>query len=389
MRSKPDAAVKHDVIVLGRFPPPLDGQTMATRRLADLLAEPFAVRRLNTSVAEEAFVAVEVRFRWARLWHYLGLLPRLWRGLAGAPQASVLWASVSPAPLGHWRDLLATLPAFRPGQRVFAVLHRGGFEDLFRHPLTALTARYLVRRLDGFVFLNEPFAARCAPWIPTEKRFVLPNTIDEAVICTEEEVAAKRAARRGRTRLRLLFLSSLIALKGYRDVLEAVRLLRARGVAVEARFAGRWGSPADRDYFEQFVRQHDLGETVTACGALTERAEVKALHRWADVFLLPSYHPTEAQPLALIEALAAGTPAVVTRHGGLPAMVQHGREAFLVPSRQPAALAEAVVALGDREAWQAFSEQARRRFEAHYSPMAVQRQWVALLREQPEGSLVF
>lgn len=367
-----------DLVVLGRFPPPVDGQTLATRRLAELLDGPFVVRRLNTSPPVE-IISVEVRFRWERLRHYLGLLPRLRRELAEAPKAAVLWGSVSPATLGHWRDMLATLPAFQSGQRVFAVLHRGGFANLFRNLLTAPTARYLVRRLDGFVFLNQPFADQCAQWIPDEKRFVCPNTIDDALVCTGAELAKKRATRGGRNRLRLLFLSTLIEEKGYRDVLEAVRLLRARNVAVEAQFAGRWGSDADRTAFEQFVTQHDLAGAVTVRGALENRAVVKALHLWADVFLLPSYHPTEAQPLALIEALGAGTPAVVTRHGGLPSMVTDASEAFLVPIRDPEAIAAAVSKLFDEATWQSLSARARQRFEERHSPDAVRQQWETLL----------
>src|SRR5690606_16240357 len=107
---------------------------------------------------------------------------------------------------------------------VFAVVHRGNFDRVFRSPATALTARRLARRLRGFVFLNEQLAGACAPWIPPARRFVIPNTIDASVYCTDAEVEAKQADRRRRPALRLLFLSNMIASKGYLDVLHAVRL---------------------------------------------------------------------------------------------------------------------------------------------------------------------
>ena len=57
--------------------------------------------------------------------------------------------------------------------------------------------------------------------------------------------------------------------------------------------------------------------------------------------------PSEREPLGLValEALATGTPVVATRTGGLPEIVEHGRNGLLVPRRNPAALASAIIRL--------------------------------------------
>ena len=78
-----------------------------------------------------------------------------------------------------------------------------------------------------------------------------------------------------------------------------------------------------------------LNAVITHHGGVTDRARIKALYLDADVFLLPSYYPTEAQPLTIIEALNAGTPVVVTRHSGIPEMVRGDKEALFVPPRAP------------------------------------------------------
>ena len=59
-----------------------------------------------------------------------------------------------------------------------------------------------------------------------------------------------------------------------------------------------------------------------------------------DVFALSSVH--EGLSIALIEALAVGTPAVVTSAGGLLEVVRDGVDGFVVPTRDPPALAERV-----------------------------------------------
>ena len=62
-----------------------------------------------------------------------------------------------------------------------------------------------------------------------------------------------------------------------------------------------------------------------------------------DVAVLPSYR--EAQGLAILEAMALRRPVVATRVGGVPEMIEDGRNGLLVPSRDAEALAGAIVRL--------------------------------------------
>lgn len=368
-------------LVLGRFPPPIDGQTVATDRLASLLEPSAAVTRLSVTPQDVEHVRTDARLRLDRIRHYLGQRTTIRDTLATHPDATVFWTSISPMPLGHLRDRLVVLPAVHPTQAVYGVVHWGNFDRVFRHRLTAWSARRMVPRLTGLVFLNDRLAERCAPWVPAAKRIVIPNTIDDAVLCTDAEVAAKRDQRlaaAGRP-LRLLFLSNMIPAKGYLDVLEAVRLLHARGVPVRADFAGGWMESADEDAFQQRVETYGLAPAVTHHGTVRDRARIKQLYLQADVFLLPTYYPTEAQPLSILEALNAGTPVITTRHAGIPEMVREQQEARFVPPRDPRAIAEAAEACTDADRWHQYAKQARRRFLTTFSPDAVRAQWLRLL----------
>jgi glycosyltransferase involved in cell wall biosynthesis len=59
-----------------------------------------------------------------------------------------------------------------------------------------------------------------------------------------------------------------------------------------------------------------------------------------DVFVLSSRE--EGIPNALLEAMAAGRPAVATAVGGTPEVLEDGRTGWLVPAGDPSALAEAL-----------------------------------------------
>lgn len=365
------------VLVLGRFPPPIDGQTIATERLASLLESWVPVTRINTE--QPSPVRGEISSRMHRAGHFLRLRPRLRAELAELPGATVLWPAVSPDFLGHFRDFLTTVPALRPDQKVYAVVHRGNFRQVFESPFTSATANRLVQRLQGVVFLTDHLSEQCANWIPEHKRVVIPNTLDDNLIFSDDEVEAKQVRRRARGRLCLLFVGHMLPSKGYLNVLEALRMIQQNGVLFEGHFVGGWSTEGDRKDFDGRVRSYGLVDVVHHHGTLPERDAIKRLYGEADVLLLPTYYRNEAQPLVILEALSSATPVVSTRHAGIPEMIRHEREGLLVPARDPEALTHAVLRLSSIDYWTEISIQARQRFLSHYAPDQVCRMWMTLI----------
>lgn len=366
------------LLIAGFFPPPITGQGLATQRLAELLAEDYEVHTVNLREGETAVDLRHAGRIFRKVAGYRAAGRRLAEAVHDLPEATVLWTAISPEPAGHFRDLLTVAPAFAPDQRVYGVVHWGRFDRLFRSPTTRLTAKRLVDRLAGLVFLNTDRAARCNGWVPPEKRFVIPNTLDRAVLCSDEEIEAKQRDYSDRRPVRLLFLSHMIREKGYMDVLEAVFLLRQRGVAVQAIFAGQWMSDRDRDFFDEFVDAHGLGEFITHLGPVEDRSTVRSLHLASDVFVLPSYM-IEGQPLAILEALNAGSPVIASNLGGIVDMIDDGREGYLIPPRSPLAIADAIQQLTPRPHWCAISRAARTRYLLDYSEDVVKEKWRRLV----------
>lgn len=84
----------------------------------------------------------------------------------------------------------------------------------------------------------------------------------------------------------------------------------------------------------------ELGNRVTFAGYRPDAVRIATAF---DVFVLSS--TIEGLPIALIEALALGKPVIVTNVGGMPEVIQNRVEGFVVPSRNPAALCNAIVEL--------------------------------------------
>lgn len=113
------------------------------------------------------------------------------------------------------------------------------------------------------------------------------------------------------------------------------------------------------EQLESEVRRLGLQQYVHTTGVVQD---VKAQYQRADVFCLPSR--SEGMPNALMEAMAAGLPAVATQVGGVPDLLLHQRTGLLVPADQPEPLAEALIRLlGDAQLRQSFSEAARQHIQ--------------------------
>jgi glycosyltransferase involved in cell wall biosynthesis len=98
---------------------------------------------------------------------------------------------------------------------------------------------------------------------------------------------------------------------------------------------------------------------------LGEVRDVPALLGRAGLFVLPSQ--AEGVSLTILEAMARGLPVVTTRVGGNPEVVADGSTGLLVPPRDPAALADALVrVLRDADRAQALGRAGRRRVEDHF-----------------------
>lgn len=138
----------------------------------------------------------------------------------------------------------------------------------------------------------------------------------------------------------------LDALKGHEFLLEAVRELEHVQVVVA-------GDGPERAKLEGLADRLGVRRRVTFLGF---REDMPRLIACADVVVLPSL--SEGLPLAVLEAMAAGTPLVATAIGGSDEAVVDGVTGLLVPARDAAALAHAV------ERVLAHPEEARRRAEA-------------------------
>ena len=158
--------------------------------------------------------------------------------------------------------------------------------------------------------------------------------------------------RRGKGPL-LVFVGRLVEEKGVGDLLAALEILWTRRPEARALLVGEG---PHRRRFEEAVRAAGWQDRVVFTGWV-QPGEVPMYLAAGDVFVGPSRRAPdgwmEAQGLTFLEAMAAGTPVVATRVGGIVDAVIDGQTGLLVEERAPAQIAAAIARLVEDEALRA------------------------------------
>jgi glycosyltransferase involved in cell wall biosynthesis len=152
--------------------------------------------------------------------------------------------------------------------------------------------------------------------------------------------------------------------KGLEILLEALALMRQRGLPFVMRIVGAFESAAYEKSILALAAQRGLADCVQWAGF---SSEVAAELSHIDVLVLPSLYG-EGMPMVLLEAMASGVPVVMSALDGMQEAVHDGVTGLLVEPGSAQALADALAQFvaGDVD-WQAMSNAATARHREGFS----------------------
>jgi glycosyltransferase involved in cell wall biosynthesis len=169
--------------------------------------------------------------------------------------------------------------------------------------------------------------------------------------------------------------------KGHRFFLRAMAGLRDEGLLIRYLVAGEG---PERHSIEAEIAALGLGDQVELLGSLSED-RVLGLLQSVDVLALTSILQGEAAPVAVMEAMACGTPPVASIIGGTPDMISDGIDGLLVAQEDVGAIADAVRKLAsDRAFRDALGVEARRTAEQKFDHRALAMQLLEEIRRDPQ-----
>lgn len=130
----------------------------------------------------------------------------------------------------------------------------------------------------------------------------------------------------------ILWLTNIMKTKGIMEYIEALSILRKRGVKFQADFVG---GPTMEMSIEEFLSELTLRGIDDCSDYLGVKFGVGKIecYKNSDIFVLPSY--TEAFPLTILEAMSCGIPVVASNVGGVASEVVDGETGLLIGGKEP------------------------------------------------------
>ncbi len=279
-------------------------------------------------------------------WIWLRYCKALWRW---RPQVVFLLLSSSWA--GFVRDLVLISTARLFGVRVLIQYRGGNFAGFYASQprWRQRWIRWGLLRAERILVQSRALRQQFLGLVPEDRVQVLPNGVPV------EEFPERQRSPGESAPYRLLFVGHIAFAKGFRELMRAYQWV-SRELPVELWVIGtRIAQPqvarsflppewqryydahareieAEIDTFLATARQHNV-----RLFGFVSAAEVRQWMAQADLFVLPSY--SEGFSMAVLEAMAAGLPVVVTPVGALSELVTDGIHGRLVPVGDAEALA--------------------------------------------------
>lgn len=295
------------ILFVGTLPEPTTGQSLACQVLLEDLRSKYdvtVVDLVKSTLSKGVGSAIRV----------VEVLKIVLRTARGARHADVVYITIAESVLGNLRDLLLYVASIGKLKATVIHLHGGaGMRDLMsdRHRLLKRVNAVFLRRLGGVIVLGERHLSMFEPYVDQARLVVVPNFALNELFVEERDILAKFANVEP---LRVLFLSNLIAGKGWIELLAAYEQLSpSMRESIELDFAGAIAEDDERGHF---LERLDRLPRARYHGAV--RGDTKAsLLAEAHVFCLPTFYAFEGQPISILEAYASGCVVVTTDHSGI------------------------------------------------------------------------
>ncbi len=265
-------------------------------------------------------------------------------------------AHINIAPRGStWRKMLFAKAAQLARVPVILHLHGSGYDEYF-----AACSSYRQQRIRRFFREADRVVVLGAHW----ERFthdVLGVAAEKIAIVENGVPMPAGMASPGAALPLIVFMGAVGERKGMDVLLAALGQVAASGTG----FYARIGGDGDIAHYRKIAANLNISDRVEFLGWVSEEAVDREL-RDADMLVLPSR--AENQPVAIIEAMARGLPAISTNVGAIPDTLQDGICGVIVEPGKIDPLARAIATLAQNPALRLrMGRAARARWQERYS----------------------
>lgn len=186
----------------------------------------------------------------------------------------------------------------------------------------------VLSKCDAIVVLSQKWVDYFKGDLGLKNVFVINNIVEPAQLFDENLKPTKE--------LKLLFLGAICDNKGIFDLLNVISTNKAELIGSLKLYIGGNG---EVDRLQSVISQKQLGGIVEYVGWVIGE-DKKRLLKDCDIVMLPSY--IEGLPITLLEAMAYAKPSITTNVGGIPEIIESGKNGVIITPGDEKALYEAI-----------------------------------------------
>ncbi|MDF3819136.1 glycosyltransferase family 4 protein [Leptospira sp. 96542] len=240
-------------------------------------------------------------------------------------KADIVYFTISESLAGNLKDIIIYLICYNLLGKCFIHLHGGSIKKILfdKYPLLQKINFFFIRKLGGVIISGESHREIFNKFIENKNIHIIPNFAKDELFVDASLVKLKFEKLE---KIRLLFLSNMIPLKGYLLLVDAFLSLDdsiAQRFSLD--FAGRFDSEEEKISFESKIKGN---VRIKYHGVISDEEKI-SLFQQAHVFILPTMF-FEGQPVSILEAYASGCVVVTTGQSGILDIFENDKNGFLI-----------------------------------------------------------
>lgn len=198
-------------------------------------------------------------------------------------------------------------------KKVIFHMHGGGFRDYYLSNKTFVSKELL--KADAIIALSNYWYEFYHNEIGHPNVHIISNIVEPPIILDYKKKDDT---------LNFLFLGFIQTAKGIFDLVELLKSYHNEYKGKLHLYIG--GARFEEERLREYIKENKLNDIITMCGWVTGNKKIELINQ-SDVYILPSYK--EGSPISIIECMTYGLPIVATNVGGIPEMIEDGKNGLL------------------------------------------------------------
>lgn len=305
-----------NIILIGPFPPPINGCSFANKILYEnLVKRNISCEKIDTSTNKHISSKQGTTFSFKKAFDFGKTYSKVF-----SIKKSVQVVYFTPGQTFFGLIKYAPFILMCILRNIPYIIHvHGNYLGKEYQLLTGLKKKifgYLVSKAAGGIVLSASLKGNLTDLLPDNKIHVVENFVENTLLQT--------SITKQKDKLRILYLSNLMEEKGILQLLEACEIIKSEGIDFEVKLAGNIEAsiqPEVEKYFKKLPEVEYMG--------VVSGEPKKQIFLDSNIFALPTYYTMEGQPISILEGMATGNIILSTPHAGIPDIVKDKNGIFV------------------------------------------------------------